>query len=431
MVTGLLMALLACGGGGGGGGGSGGGGGGPVDPPPAEPDADLAIVVSAPDYWPTAEWSAGNPDLLGFQSGALAALADEAAADMPFYTSLMIVKNGHVVHESYQDEGDPPYEGEPEEDRFARLQSATRHVWSVSKSVTALAVALALSRGDLVGLEMRVGDVFDASETGLAEDDARNAITLRDALQMRSGLAWNENAWLLSLTRDPIFTSLSKPACAAVPDRVLCSVLQQPLVYTPGTTWNYSTYDSYLVAAFFERATGMTLHDYAATYLFAPLGMGEGATTWANMPLGATTHGGGLLFIRTPDLARLGQLVLHNGQWEGEPLIAPEQMQAILATQGDGVQAAFGEDEEPLATAAPAFLGYGQQWWRRTTNLTTGTPVILARGLLGQRLYVFREHNLVIALTSAEGELTAEEKAARYAAIDAFVAGKILARLAD
>lgn len=401
----------------------------PVDP---APDADLAVVVPAPDYWPTAGWAEAAADQHGFVVDAFAALAEEAAAEMPFYTSLLVVKNGYLVHESYQDEAAPPEGEETPEQRFIRLQDERRHVWSVSKSVNALTAALALSRGDIASLDVRVADHFDATETGITGmDDARLDMTYRHVLQMRSGLAWNEDAWLLSFTRDPLFTAFGKPACGAAPDRLFCSILQQQLAYAPGSTWNYSTYDSYLAAAFFRRLTGLSLHDYAATHLFSVLGMGEDATTWQTLaPLAGTTFGGGLLNIRSRDLARLGLLVLHNGQWEGSEVIAPGHMQAMLATQGAGLEAAFGDDDVPLDDAEPAFVGYGQQWWRRSGSLSEGLPVILARGLHGQRLYVVRAHNLVVVLTSNSNSADAADRAARYAAIDQFVQQRILGRLA-
>lgn len=391
------------------------------------PAINIPPVAAAPDYWPTTAWKMARPEDHKFTNGALTNLANDAAAALPYYTSLLVIKDGYIVHESFHDT--------PSE--TGNTADTKHHVWSISKSVTSMTMGRAMTLGDMnipaniMGknsvLDLTVADVFPAAAiSSLANADERRNISLRDTLQMRSGLAWNESAWLLT-GKDPLLTAFSNPACdSADPAVILCSILQRPLAYAPGSTWNYDTYSTYLVSGFFTGITGTSLNSYAGAHLFTPLGITlDSPSDWPNLPE-PYTFGGGLLNIRSRDLAKLGLLMLYNGKWGSEQLISPEWMATSLTKQGNGKLAAFDISGEPKAEADDGDINYGMQWWRSTTTDMVGIESITAIGLYGQQMSIFRDRGLIILITCDSDGTTPRD---RYTEINTFLKEKILDKL--
>lgn len=374
--------------------------------------------AAAPAYWPTTAWQTSPPESHGFSSGAFTTLASDAAAALPYYTSLLVIKDGYLVHESYHDSGS----------ETGTTADTRHHVWSISKSVTSMTIGRAWTRGDLNNLDVRAGDIFPSEAFGtLPTNDTRRDITLRHALQMRSGLGWNEPAWLLT-AKDPLIKVFTTPYddCASVSagNAILCSIVHQTSAYAPGTVWNYNTYDTYLASAFFTQITGSTLNAYANQYLFAPLGITfDPAEDWPDLGLNYT-YGGGLLRIRSRDLAKLGLLMLYDGRWENQQLLSPEWLSMALTEQGAGLAARFDSSGDPT-TAAAQDLHYGLQWWRRTGPGMSGPASISARGLGGQMMHIFKEHGLIIVITCDSDSIATD----RSPAIMSFLQTQIVSKL--
>lgn len=409
----LCLLLLACGGGGGSAPPVGGGGG----HTPSEPGLDPA--PAAPDYWPTADWITDTPENRGFVSGAFDHLDTDATNDIPFYTSLLVVKDGYLVHESYHDAGSS-----------SSVDASTRQqVWSITKSITSLITGRAVTLGDLDDLDAKVGDIFAEADSGLAASDARNAVSLRNVLMMRSGLEWNENKWLMQdVSKDPLFAP-APAECSASSIPLTCKILQRPLSYTPGSTWNYSTYDTHLISAFFTAKTGQTLESYGNTNLFSFLGINAGDMAWTTAA-GATpqSFGGGLMGIRSRDLVKIGELVLHNGVWDGQPLISADWMAQSLTSQGTGAVAKFGVDNNPSGSNNTA-INYAWQWWLRSGDEEAGLGSITAMGLGGQQMHIIRSKGLVVLVTSGFSLPDELFDPSRQEKVSQFIRNKILAKL--
>lgn len=397
-------------------------------------DTPVTVPDAALDYWPTEGWQTGDEASHGFTAGAFDTLAADAASALPYHTSLMVIRDGWILHESYNSPAS------------STIDATYKHnVWSVAKSVTSMTVGRAHSRGDLnvpLGLaspdvlELTVEDVYPADVVAsLAIDDPRRQITLRHVLQMKSGLAWNEPAWLINFSamRDPLLLALSGQAPATCPDNehtLLCVILNQPLAHAPGTVWNYNTYDSYLISGFFTQLTGTDLAGYAAEHLFNPVGMSVTPDSdWLNFPSVDYTFGGGLLHITTRDLGRLGMLMLYDGHWAGEQLISRDWITMSTTPQGAGFIAAFGPDNEPLPTPVPINLEYGMQWWT-TTGVMSGPKALTARGLGGQFMQIYKDKELIILITSDESSYP-ETLPYRSTQINDFIKTHILDRLTD
>lgn len=322
---------------------------------PADPDATRLD-------WPRAEpAAAGIAPELGSQ-------LDEGVRSGKFADlhAVVVVRHGAIVLERYYAGTDERW-GTP----LGRVafDARTRHdLRSVSKSIVGLLYGIALAEGKVPALDQPVLDAFPAY-ADLAAEPGRRAITLAHVLSMTLGLAWNED---LPYT-DPRNSEIAMERSA---DRYRY-VLSQPIVGTPGAAWRYSGGATALLGHLVARGTGMALLDYARSRLFAPLGIADAEWTLGLNGEAAAASG---LRMRAPDLARVGQLVLDQGRWQGRSVVPTDWVTASLTPR------------------AAAFEGvqYGYHWYlARRPDGSFGT---LAMGLGGQRLVVVPALGLVYVL---------------------------------
>jgi CubicO group peptidase (beta-lactamase class C family) len=258
--------------------------------------------------------------------------------------SVIVVRGGTIVYEVYFNGYKP---------------TDTDNMRSVTKSVTATLVGIALERGDLPSVDLKIADVFPEYFADGANADKKD-LTLRHLLGMRSGLKWDDaNAMSLEGVGDQ-----------------MKRVLGLPLAHPPGTVWNYSTADSHLISGMFQKQTGYSLEAYAQEHLFAPLGMTPGV--WKADSQGYN-YGGMELALSPRDMAKFGYLYLHNGVWEGKQLVPAEWVEWVTSPQDDTVDY------------------YGYQWWRLIDGETEEHyPAFAARGYAGDNIFVLPELDMVV-----------------------------------
>jgi len=157
-------------------------------------------------------------------------------------------------------------------------------------------------------------------------------------------------------------------------------VLQQPVVAPPGQTYNYSGGSTQLLAAIVRRASGQTLDEFARVALFERLGITD--VEWNRYANGDPAAAFGLR-MRPRDAAKLGQLVLARGVWQGRQIISASWLD---------------ESTSPHLKGRPPFL-YGYQWWlgrssieRREVRWAAGF------GYGGQRLIVVPDLDLAVVV---------------------------------
>lgn len=241
---------------------------------------------------------------------------------------------------------------------------------SVTKSVTATLIGVAIQRGEIAGVDEPVFDLLgDHDRTGL-DPRVRNA-TLEDLLTMRLGIEWHETDRPLDDTNTTLRLERS-------PNWVEFT-LAQPADSDPGEKWAYNSGASHLMSAIILEATGRTADEYAEACLFGPLGIEE--YYWKQDPQGLPDTEGGL-YLKTEDLARVGLLYLQDGRWNGKRLLPEGWVAAATARQ-----------VEDVAPANPNWnWGYGYQWWRLDAS---GLDVWAGLGFGGQYLVVIPERGLV------------------------------------
>jgi CubicO group peptidase (beta-lactamase class C family) len=281
--------------------------------------------------------------------------------------AVVVVRRGAIVLERY-DTGLDERWGTPL--GHVAFDARTRHdLRSVSKSIVGLLYGIALAEGKVPAPEQPVLDAFPAY-ADLAAEPARRAITIAHVLSMTMGLAWNED---LPYT-DPANSEIAMERSA---DRYRY-VLSQPAVGAPGAAWRYSGGATALLGHLIARGTGMPLLEYARARLFAPLGIED--VEWTPGLNGEAAAASGLR-MRAPDLARVGQLVLDRGRWQGRSVVPADWITASLTPR----------------TAAFEGVRYGYHWYlaQRADGAPFGT---LGIGLGGQRLVVVPAQELVYVI---------------------------------
>lgn len=285
--------------------------------------------------------------------------------------AVVVVRNGKLVMERY-------FAGEDERwgDSLGRVTygpEVKHDLRSISKSVTSLLVGIARNEGKFPSLDSSVFDAFPDYADLKTPEKAR--ITFRDLLTMSAGLAWNENP--------PWSVPDNNEAGMVMADDPFRYILSQPVAHSPGTVYAYSGGGTSLLGETLVRSTGRSLRDYAREKLFQPIDAPD--FEWLDAGVSGKLGAFGSLRMRPRDAAKLGRLLLTDGQWNGKQVI-PAGWAA--------------ESIKPRINGEGLFF-YGYQWWlgrsfRNGSELTWTAGV----GLGGQRLYVVPSLDLVVMINA-------------------------------
>ncbi len=319
---------------------------------------------------PTQGWQKVSPVDVGF-APTIGEDLDHAARKEAFegLHAVVVVRAGKLALERYYDGVDERW-GEPLGN--VTFGPEVKHdVRSVSKSVVSLLYGIALAEGKVPDLDESLVDQFPAYEDLAAAPDRRR-MTIAHALSMTLGTEWNED---LPYT-DP---RNSEIAMERVPDRYRF-VLDRPLKAEPGSQWTYNGGTTAVLAHFIARGTGMPLLDYARQKLFAPLGIAD--VEWVAGTNGEAAAASGLR-MRPQDLAKIGQLVLNEGRWDGAQLVPTDWLE-------ESFRPSSRTDEK---------VKFGYQWWIGSMP-TDGQPWMAAFGNGGQRLYIIPSWQLVVVVAA-------------------------------
>ena len=210
---------------------------------------------------------------------------------------------------------------------------------SVTKSVAATIIGIALKQGHITSLENKVLDYFQEYKLEQMDERLKKA-TIHNLLCMQLGIGWNENTAPLDSNNQVV--QMEKSA------DWIQYVLQQTMDSEPGEKWVYSSGASQLLSGIIKKATGMNIAAYAEQHLFNPLNIEN--YHWKTTPKGYQDTEGGL-YLTAEDLAKIGQLYLNGGSWNGLQILSPAYIKEatkkqVLDLYGDG-----GKE------------GYGYQWW--------------------------------------------------------------------
>lgn len=277
-------------------------------------------VAAAPEGLAAADWPTATPSEAGFAPDLAArldaALAGEAKAGIH---AIVLVREGRLVYERYL-AGDDEIHGLRKEG-VVFTPDSLHDLRSITKSVVSLLYGIALAEGAVPPPDAPLLAAFP-EHADLAGDPARDAITIGHVLSMTMGTEWNEDLPY----SDP---ANSEIAMNRAPD-ALRFALDRPMVAEPGAEWIYNGGATELAAALIARGTGLDLRSFAEERLFAPLGITRyrWMSDYYDSPIAASG-----LRLRPRDIARIGQLVLDGGTWNGQRVVPAEWIATSTAVQ--------------------------------------------------------------------------------------------------
>lgn len=322
--------------------------------------------------WPQGEGGPTNPD------AGVAAILNDAQFPGPGFRAIVVVHNGRLVGERYAPGFGPktPLVG-----------------WSMTKTVTAALVGTVVKAGRL-GLDQNALLLKWA-------DDARRNITVRELLAMSSGLAFNEDYGDVSDVTRMLYLEPDMAEFAA----------SKPLVADPGTRFNYSTGTPVILSRVWQNAIGneRAALEWPRLALFGPLGMG---TAVLETDEAGTFAGGSYLYASARDWARFGQMLLQNGEWDGNRILSADYVammhspaptdaaygQGLLWMDGPANDIRAGDDAQyGLPEDAYWLLGHDGQ---STAIVPSANLVVVRMGLSPAKLN-YRPQRMVAALIKA------------------------------
>ena len=283
--------------------------------------------------------------------------------DFDWMHSVHIVRNGKLVLEAFI---------------YKSFINQLHDIQSCTKSFTSTLVDIAIDKGMIPSVDVPLFDFFpDYLHLCNA---GKEKITLSHTLTMSMGLDWNE--WEVSYL-DPRNDEYITRYCGDF----LNHLLGKPLLHDPGTFWYYNSGCSMALGAVIYRVSGLQADQFADKYLFKPLGIVD--YEWRYIDEGYPLTGGGLE-MHQRDMAKLGQLYLDKGVWQGKRILSQHWVEQAAQNRIDSHHSGWQ-------------TGYGYQWWTYTFSVQ-GSPVdtFFASGAGGQFIFVMPSLNLVVVLTQGQ-----------------------------
>ena len=292
----------------------------------------------------------------------------------PNIHSLLILKDGKLVYENY-------FAGRDE--RIGKKLGHTDHSMdelhdcrSISKSITATCVGIALRKGLIKSIDEPIYEYFNQYQKKF--DAQKKSITIRHLLTMTSGLKWNEDISY----RDPRNTELRMD----ISIDPIGFILGRPMVSIPGTTWNYNGGNTQLLAEIILSVSGLTLDKFAEQELLKPMGIDkyEWLSLTGSMPAAASG-----VRLRSRDLLKFGMLYRAGGKWQNQEILNEDWVVQSLKPQ---IERTSTKDKEP---------GYGFQFWTFTETIR-GKEIAIreAKGNGGQRIFLSKNPDIIVVITA-------------------------------
>lgn len=301
-----------------------------------------------PGYKIRQKFPRATPESQGISSEYLWKLWREMEEDASIHPhTIMILRNGKVISEGTW---------------YPRKQEVWHSTYSLCKSVMSLGIGMLVDEGRL-SLDERVADILKSKTTPLSYLK-KKGLLIRHLLTMESGIFFNEAGAVTS-------TDWGK------------DYLDSGYRFDPGNGYHYNSMNSYILASVIKEITGMGVMEYLRPRLFEPMGIEN--VGWETCPKGIEKGGWGM-YLCPEDMAKLGQLVLMNGNWTGRQLVSEKWIREMTKKSSDPPES-MGK------------FGYGYQIWMASRP---GSSQF--NGMMGQNVIIYPDISMVIVTTAGNGE---------------------------
>ena len=283
-------------------------------------------------------------------------------------TALIVIKKDTIVYEKY-------FNGFNRDSYF--------HSQSMAKSFISFLIGTAIDDGFIKSVDDPITNYIPEL---LERDLSFEKITIKDLLEMRSGLAYNTS--LIPFTN--IHSPWHDEAVGYYHPNVRKLLLENVEISSePGKDFQYSNYNTSYLGLILERATSLTVSNYLEQKLWSKImeydalfSIDSEASNFEYMP--------SRLIARAIDYARFGQLMLNEGNWYGNQIVSK-----------DWIQESTQENKSIPRDIYPKWFGrsdkriyYNYQWWGHVND--DGSFHFYANGNLGQNIYIIPEKETVI-----------------------------------
>ncbi|MEU8042141.1 serine hydrolase domain-containing protein [Streptosporangium sp. NPDC049078] len=238
-----------------------------------------------------------------------------------------------------------------EADRNTRFQS-----WSMAKSFTSAAIGIALQEGHIRSIDDQVTRYLPE-----LRGSGYDGVSIRNLLRMSSGIAWDERS------------DIPKVQMAVKRGRSVEKLAaRQVRGWKPGSRFEYTSMNSFVLADIVSRATGTPYHRYVEKKIWQPAGM----ESTARIEKDATGDSLGYCCYHATDrdFARFGLLYLRDGKAAGRQVVPSAWV------------------KKSTTPSASFNAGYGLHWWLGDG----GEGDFMAAGFGGQYVYVSPKHGVVV-----------------------------------
>lgn len=353
----------------------------------------LSLILVGCEYKTTIPYSYHPPEYIsdGFEVGSI----EEVNIDLVLLKkaidkincgkydevhSMLILKDSKLVFEEYFQGHRYKWDSKNHHGESINWNKSTPHgVKSVSKSITSLCIGIAIDKGFIKSVNQSIFDYLPNLQHLKTND--KEKITIEHLLTMTSGLEWadlgnvsNDIVGIWYQDKDPI-----------------TFILEKPLIYNPGTTFNYSGGNTIILGEIIKNASNMELDEFSKEYVFKPLEIDS-----SNWPLrfdnGVIEAGGGLEM--TPrDMVKIGITYLNNGIYNDTQIISKQWIEKSSIPYSNNTDINIqGHDS--------GNHDYSYSWWLKSYK-KSGKEINMyhAVGWGGQEIIILSELNTVVVFT--------------------------------
>ena len=295
---------------------------------------------------------AQSPESAGISSKALAEMMRDVLDHQCEVHSIMVLRHGRAAYEDFRDPYGP---------------DNPHALYSVSKSITSIAVGFAVEEG-LLRLEDKAADLLPE----LREYDTHENLEKLQVVHLVSMCAGKN----ISVMADRTKKLWVKDFALGKWD------------YAPGEGWHYCNENIYILCAILQRVCGESVVDYLMPRLFEPLGIAR--PFWETDGRGVESGGWGL-YLKTEDLAKIGLCYLDDGMFQGRRVIPARWVRASGSKQRDTSKNG-GDDNTDQGQQ-----GYGYAFW-----MNTPPGGFRMDGMFSQYVLMFPAYDACVVTTGGE-----------------------------
>jgi CubicO group peptidase (beta-lactamase class C family) len=321
----------------------------------------IVLFISAPlfaEYFPGKRWRTSKPERQGMDSGKLEQINKYVKENLEYTSSVVVVRNGYIVFEEY----------------FKSDMDELHFIFSITKSITATLIGIAIEQGIIEDIEQKVIKYFPEFDTENLNPHVRD-VTIKHLLCMTSGFGED----IMAMGTDTEIGMQKK-------------LLNSSHLAEPGSRFEYNTGCSNLLSMIFTKASNIALEDFGREQLFTPLGISN--FEWEN--LDGYTRGGVGLFMTSRDMAKIGYLYLHEGQWKRKQVVPQEWVRESTQPK---VRMPSQWAYSPGRWDMPHVWEYGYQWWVLPDNKYNCYQAV---GAMGSCICVLPDLDMVIVITAGD-----------------------------